>query len=79
MSVMVFSYFYIWTAAAAWFACVALLWVLFRRDQFRRLALAIVVVGTFAIASVAVIVVETAVPARAAAVEMVVARPAGAA
>lgn len=53
LAVMVFSYFYIWTAAAAWFACVALLWVLFRRDQFRRMAVTSVVVGAFGIASVA--------------------------
>jgi hypothetical protein len=51
--VMVFSYFYIWTAAAAWFACVALLWILFRRDQFRRIALTAIIVGAFALAAVA--------------------------
>ena len=53
LSVMVFSYVYIWTAAAAWFACVVLLWVLFRRDQFKRIALATIIVGAFGIASVA--------------------------
>ena len=53
LSVMVFSYFYIWTAAAAWFACLVLLWGLFRRDQFRRIALTIVIVAAFALASVA--------------------------
>lgn len=53
LSAMVFSYFYIWTAAAAWFACVALLWVVFRRVQFRRMALAISIVGAFAAAAIA--------------------------
>lgn len=53
MAVMVFSYFYIWTAATAWFACVALLWIIFRRDQFRRIALSVIVVGAFAIVSIA--------------------------
>jgi hypothetical protein len=52
LSVMVFSYFYIWTAAVAWFACVAILWIVFRRDQFRRIALATIVIGSFAIASI---------------------------
>ena len=53
LSVMVFSYFYIWTAAAAWFASVALLWVLFRRNEFRRIAMTTIVVGAFGVASVA--------------------------
>lgn len=52
LSVMVFSYFYIWTAAAAWFACLAALWILFRRDQVRRTAVTIGIVGAFGIASV---------------------------
>jgi len=51
LSVMVFSYFYIWTAAMAWFACVVLLWILFRRDQFRRIALTTIVIAAFAIGS----------------------------
>ena len=33
---LVFSYFYLWTAAAAWLACVALGWLLLRPDNFRR-------------------------------------------
>lgn len=52
LSVMVFSYFYIWTAALAWFVCVGILWILFRRDQFRRIALSIVVIGVFTITSI---------------------------
>ena len=53
MALMIFSYFYVWTAAAAWFACVALVWITFRRDQFRRIALTVIVVGAFALAAVA--------------------------
>lgn len=41
-SLLVFSYFYLWTAAAAWFSIVVLLWLLFRRsewlDLLRRLS-----------------------------------------
>lgn len=35
-AVLVFSYFYLWTAAAAWLACVCVLWLLLRPDNFRR-------------------------------------------
>ena len=52
LSVMVFSYFFIWTAAVAWFACVAILWIIFRRDQFRRIAPTTIVISAFAIASI---------------------------
>lgn len=49
--VMVFSYFYTWTAAAAWYACVAILWLVFRRHEFRRIAITTIVVVGFAVAS----------------------------
>ncbi len=32
----VFSYFYIWTTAAAWFACVFLVWLIERPDAWQR-------------------------------------------
>ena len=51
--VMVFSYFFIWTAALAWFACVVLLWIVFRRDQFRRIAVTGFVFGAIVAAGVA--------------------------
>src|ERR1044072_4803131 len=35
-ALLIFSYFYLWTAAAAWLVCVALLWVVFRPDGWRR-------------------------------------------
>ena len=34
---LVFSYFYLWTAAAAWLACFALAWLITRRDEWRWL------------------------------------------
>ena len=42
ISVLVFSYFYLWTAAAAWFVCVIALWLVFEpshRRQTLRLSL----------------------------------------
>jgi len=51
-SVLVFSYFFIWTAAAAWFVGLALLWIVFRRAEFKRVALTSAIVGLFALAAV---------------------------
>ena len=52
LAVTVFSYFYIWTAAMAWFASLVVLWILFRRDESRRIALTTIVVGAIAAAAV---------------------------
>jgi len=51
-SVLVFSYFFIWTAAAAWLAGLSLLWFLFRRHEFRRIAVTASLVGGFGVAAV---------------------------
>ena len=37
--VLVFSYFYLWTAALAWLACLALIWMIARMPDWRRLCL----------------------------------------
>jgi len=52
-SVMVFSYFFIWTAAAAWLAALFLFWILFRREEISRLLITVGIIGVFAVASVA--------------------------
>lgn len=52
LAVTVFSYFYIWTAAMAWFASLIVLWILFRRDEFRRITITTFVVGAIAAAAV---------------------------
>ena len=36
LGILIFSYFYLWTAAAAWLACLAALWATFRRSDFKR-------------------------------------------
>jgi hypothetical protein len=41
----VFSYFYIWTTAAAWLGCLFLIWLLFRPDGFKRDLKALIIVG----------------------------------
>ena len=35
LSVLIFSYFYLWTAAAAWLVCLGFLWIVFRRRDMR--------------------------------------------
>jgi hypothetical protein len=35
-SILIFCYFYLWTAAAAWIVCVAFLWLLVRRNEWSR-------------------------------------------
>ena len=35
-SFLVFSYFYIWTTAAAWLACLGIVWLAFRPDGWKR-------------------------------------------
>lgn len=51
-SVIVFSYFFMWTAAAAWLAGLLLLWLLFRRDEVNRVLVTGGIIGVFAAASV---------------------------
>ena len=45
LGVLVFSYFYLWTAALAWLFCIGLLWIIFRRSEWRRVASVVIVVG----------------------------------
>jgi hypothetical protein len=35
-ALLVFSYFYLWTAAAAWLACLASLWLIARPEEYRK-------------------------------------------
>jgi hypothetical protein len=43
LSILIFSYFYLWTSAAAWLGCVALLWVVRHRD-LRKVALPLIII-----------------------------------
>ncbi len=49
--VLVFSYFYLWTAALAWFGCLILLWLVRRRDERKQTLLKACAVGLFGIAA----------------------------
>ena len=51
-AVLVFSYFYLWTAAVGWLACVALLWLLARREDWRKLVVSMSIVGVFALTAI---------------------------
>jgi hypothetical protein len=48
-ALLVFSYFYLWTAAAAWLAVVAVLWLVARPADLRLLARAMAIIGLFAL------------------------------
>ena len=48
LGVLVFSYLYLWTAAAAWFACVAALWLYFRPGDRQRALEAITITSAMA-------------------------------
>jgi uncharacterized membrane protein len=50
---LVFSYFYLWTAAAAWTACLALLWVVIRPERWRS---GVISLGLTCVLSIAAVV-----------------------
>jgi hypothetical protein len=45
LGVLVFCYFYLWTAALAWLFCIGLLWILFRRPEWRKVVSVLVTIG----------------------------------
>lgn len=45
LALLIFSYFYLWTAALAWFVCVGCLWSIMRANGKRRLIWITLVVG----------------------------------
>ena len=51
LAILIFSYFYLWTAAAAWLLCFALLWLVARADDRRAVAKNILIVGFVSIAA----------------------------
>ncbi len=50
-ALLIFSYFYLWTAAAAWLACVCVLWVLARKSERKRAAVVFGIILGFAAAA----------------------------
>lgn len=51
--VLVFSYFYLWTAAFAWLVCLALVWLLARARDWRRLTLRFGIILVLALTGIA--------------------------
>jgi len=49
-TLLLFSYFYLWTAVIAWVCILAFLWIVFRPDGYRNNLTAIAVIGAGAIA-----------------------------
>jgi len=45
LGVLVFCYFYLWTAALAWLVCIALLWILFRTPEWRKVLSVLLTMG----------------------------------
>jgi hypothetical protein len=46
---LVFSYFYLWTAAAAWLLCIGTLWLISRPDNFRQGLKSLAITGALAL------------------------------
>ena len=48
IAMLIFSYFYLWTAAAAWLACLSIVWLAARPGEWRRIASVFGIIGAFA-------------------------------
>ena len=51
LALLIYSYFHLWTAAAAWLFCFAVLWLLARADERRAVAKRILIVAFVSIAA----------------------------
>ena len=50
-AILVFSYFYLWTTAAAWLTCLAVLWLAARPGEWSRVATTFGIVGALGLAA----------------------------
>ncbi len=53
LAILIFSYFYLWTAAAAWLFCFALLWLIARTAERRAMFKSILIVAAISAAALA--------------------------
>lgn len=53
MALLIFSYFYLWTAAAAWLLCFTVLWLIARAKDWRTLSKSILIVSGVAVCALA--------------------------
>ena len=51
IATLVFSYFYLWTAVAAWLACLCIVWLATRPAEWQRIASVFGIIGVFAAAA----------------------------
>ena len=51
LAVLIYSYFYLWTAAAAWLFCFAVLWLIARADDHRAAIKCILIVASVSVAA----------------------------
>jgi hypothetical protein len=51
LALLIFSYFYLWTAAAAWLVCVFVMWLWFKPLEGKRAAIVFGVIFVFAVAA----------------------------
>lgn len=52
LAVLVFSYFYLWTAALAWLGCITILWLAARKDDRLKITTRAAVVGLLGLAAI---------------------------
>lgn len=50
-ALLVFSYFYLWTAAAAWLVCLAVLWLIARPEEYGKAIRPLVIIALLAVAA----------------------------
>lgn len=53
LGVLVLSYLYLWTAAAAWLVCIGLLWLYFRRADWRKVMMVLSTIGAVTLIALA--------------------------
>ncbi len=46
---LVYSYFYLWTTAAAWMVCLIIVWIIFRPENWRKDARSLLILGLLAL------------------------------
>lgn len=49
LALLIFSYFYLWTAAAAWLFCFVVLWLVARAEKWRAVVKSVLIIAGFAV------------------------------
>ena len=51
LAILIFTYFYLWTAAVAWLGCLAMVWLIGRQEEKIKLLFKVAIVGLFGVAA----------------------------